>query len=162
MTPKAWCGTPANEGVGIVQINFSQPHVTKENVFHFRAQAPLANKMKHVLIETRRLSGAHLRAFCRGVHNARGESMGENPHLIVQREGHVVTVIMNRPEARNAFGAEMLVRLADAWDLIDGDDGVRVAILTGAGGHFCAGSDLEGDGRRVEGGRVVGALQDRP
>jgi enoyl-CoA hydratase len=69
--------------------------------------------------------------------------MGENPHLIVQREGHVVTVIMNRPEARNAFGAEMLVRLADAWDLIDGDDGVRVAILTGAGGHFCAGSDLK-------------------
>ena len=69
--------------------------------------------------------------------------MSENSHVIVQREGHVVTVIMNRPEARNAFGAEMLVRLADAWDLIDGDDGVRVAILTGAGGHFCAGSDLK-------------------
>src|SRR5580700_8925225 len=69
--------------------------------------------------------------------------MAENSHVIVQREGHVVTVIMNRPEARNAFGAEMLVRLADAWDLIDGDDGVRVAILTGAGGHFCAGSDLK-------------------
>ena len=69
--------------------------------------------------------------------------MAQDPHLIVQREGHVVTVIMNRPEARNAFGAEMLVRLADAWDLIDGDDGVRVAILTGAAGHFCAGSDLK-------------------
>jgi enoyl-CoA hydratase len=67
----------------------------------------------------------------------------ESPHLLVEREGHVVTVTMNRPEARNAFGAEMLVRLADAWDLIDGDDGVRVAILTGAGGHFCAGSDLK-------------------
>ena len=69
--------------------------------------------------------------------------MTENSHLIVQREGHVVTLTMNRPEARNAFGAEMLVRLADAWDLIDGDDDVRVAILTGAGGHFCAGSDLK-------------------
>jgi enoyl-CoA hydratase len=69
--------------------------------------------------------------------------VADNPHLIVQREGHVVTVIMNRPEARNAFGAEMLVRLADAWDMIDGDDGVRVAILTGAAGHFCAGSDLK-------------------
>jgi enoyl-CoA hydratase len=69
--------------------------------------------------------------------------MSENPHLIVQREGHVVTVTMNRPEARNAFGSEMLVRLADAWDMIDGDDGVRVAILTGAGGHFCAGTDLK-------------------
>src|SRR5438477_12660152 len=67
----------------------------------------------------------------------------ENSHLIVQREGHVVTVTMNRPEARNAFGAEMLVRLADAWTMIDGDPEVRVAILTGAAGHFCAGSDLK-------------------
>jgi enoyl-CoA hydratase len=69
--------------------------------------------------------------------------VSESPHLLVEREGHVVTLVMNRPEARNAFGSEMLVRLADAWDLIDGDDGVRVAILTGAGGHFCAGSDLK-------------------
>jgi enoyl-CoA hydratase len=63
--------------------------------------------------------------------------------LLVEREGHVVTVTMNRPEARNAFGPEMLVRLADAWTMIDGDPEVRVAILTGAGGHFCAGSDLK-------------------
>ncbi len=69
--------------------------------------------------------------------------MSESPHLLVEREGHVVTLTMNRPEARNAFGAEMLVRLADAWDMIDGDPEVRVAILTGAAGHFCAGSDLK-------------------
>lgn len=69
--------------------------------------------------------------------------MSESPHLLVEREGHVVTVTMNRPEARNAFGPEMLVRLADAWTMIDGDPEVRVAILTGAGGHFCAGSDLK-------------------
>jgi enoyl-CoA hydratase len=69
--------------------------------------------------------------------------MAGGPHLLVEREGHVVILTMNRPEARNAFGSEMLVRLADAWDLVDGDDDVRVAVLTGAGGHFCAGSDLK-------------------
>jgi len=65
------------------------------------------------------------------------------PHVLIERQGHVLTVTLNRPEARNAFGPEMLVRMADAWDMIDGDDDVRVAILTGAGGHFCAGSDLK-------------------
>ncbi len=65
------------------------------------------------------------------------------PHLTLEREGHVAVVTLNRPEARNAFGAEMLVRMADAWDEIDRDPEVRVAILTGAGGHFCAGSDLK-------------------
>ena len=69
--------------------------------------------------------------------------MPESPHLTLEREGHVAVVTLNRPEARNAFGAEMLVRMADAWDAIDKDPDVRVAILTGAGGHFCAGSDLK-------------------
>ncbi|HZS41554.1 MAG TPA: crotonase/enoyl-CoA hydratase family protein [Polyangia bacterium] len=64
-------------------------------------------------------------------------------HLLVEKHGHIVTVTMNRPEARNAFSPEMMARLADAWDLIDGDDEVRVAILTGAGGHFSAGADLK-------------------
>jgi enoyl-CoA hydratase len=67
----------------------------------------------------------------------------KTPHLLVEREGHVVTLTMNRPEARNAFGSEMLARLADAWDLVDGDEEVRVAVLTGAAGHFSAGADLK-------------------
>lgn len=65
------------------------------------------------------------------------------PHVLVRKEGHVATVVLNRPEARNAFGPEMLVRLADAWADVDKDPEIRVAILTGAGGHFCAGSDLK-------------------
>jgi enoyl-CoA hydratase len=63
--------------------------------------------------------------------------------LLVERDGAVVTITLNRPEARNAFDAEMLVRLADAWDLVDGDESIRAAVLTGAGGHFCAGTDLK-------------------
>jgi enoyl-CoA hydratase/carnithine racemase len=65
------------------------------------------------------------------------------PHLLVERDGHVVTLTMNRPQARNAFSAEMLGRMLDAWQMIDDDPDVRVAILTGAGGHFCAGADLK-------------------
>jgi enoyl-CoA hydratase len=64
-------------------------------------------------------------------------------HLLVEKHGHIVTVTLNRPEARNAFSPEMMARMADAWDLIDGDDDVRVAILTGAAGHFSAGADLK-------------------
>jgi len=37
------------------------------------------------------------------------------PAVLVERDGHVVTVTLNRPEKRNAFNAEMLCRLCDAW-----------------------------------------------
>ena len=67
----------------------------------------------------------------------------DTPHLLVEREGAVVTVTLNRPASRNAFSTEMLVRMADAWREIDEDPEVRCAILTGAGGTFCAGADLK-------------------
>ena len=69
--------------------------------------------------------------------------MTDSPHLLVEREGHVMVLTMNRPEARNAFGLEMLALLADAWVAGDADDDVRAFVLTGAGGNFCAGSDLK-------------------
>src|SRR4051812_25301662 len=50
---------------------------------------------------------------------------------------------MNRPEAKNALSPEMLVGMADAWDRIDSDEEIRCAVLTGAGGVFCAGADLK-------------------
>jgi enoyl-CoA hydratase len=63
--------------------------------------------------------------------------------LLIDRAGPVVTLTLNRPDVKNAINPEMLCRLADAWDMIDGDDDVRVAIVTGAGGSFCAGADLD-------------------
>jgi enoyl-CoA hydratase len=66
-----------------------------------------------------------------------------DPAVLYDVDGHVATVTFNRPEARNAVNPEVIVRLADAWDEIDGDDNVRVAILTGTGDHFCAGADLD-------------------
>ena len=50
---------------------------------------------------------------------------------------------MNRPEARNTLSSEMLVRLYDAWVMIDHEPEIRVGILTGAGGTFCSGMDLK-------------------
>jgi enoyl-CoA hydratase len=64
-------------------------------------------------------------------------------HLEIEQRGHVLILTMNRPEARNALSGEMIVGLADAWERIDADDSIRVAVLTGAGGTFCSGADLK-------------------
>lgn len=56
--------------------------------------------------------------------------------------GHVAVITINRPEARNAINAEVGVRLAQAWQELRDNDGVRVAVLTGTGSAFCAGADL--------------------
>ncbi|TNY36945.1 crotonase/enoyl-CoA hydratase family protein [Thermomonospora catenispora] len=64
-------------------------------------------------------------------------------HCTVERDGHVVIVTMNRPEARNALSSAMLVGMADAFAYISRTPDVRVGILTGAEGHFCAGADLK-------------------
>src|SRR5260370_33767930 len=69
--------------------------------------------------------------------------MAEQRHLLVEQDGHVLTLTMNRPDQRNALSTEMVVRLTDAWAQINDDPTVRVAILTGAGGHFSAGADLK-------------------
>jgi enoyl-CoA hydratase len=69
--------------------------------------------------------------------------MAGTEHLRVERDGAVVVLTMNRPEAKNALSPGMLVGMADAWAEIDGDDGVRCAVLTGAGGDFCTGMDLK-------------------
>lgn len=65
------------------------------------------------------------------------------PDCLVEKRGHVLIVTMNRPEARNALSGEMMAIMRDAWDQVDQDPDIRVAILTGAGGAFCAGADLK-------------------
>jgi enoyl-CoA hydratase len=65
------------------------------------------------------------------------------PALLIDRDGPVLTLTMNRPYAKNALNPEMLCRMADAWTMANEDDAVRVVILTGAEGTFCAGADLD-------------------
>jgi enoyl-CoA hydratase len=67
----------------------------------------------------------------------------DDRHCLVERRGPVLIVTMNRPEARNALSGPMLAGMVRAWDRADSDPDVRVAILTGAGGSFCAGADLK-------------------
>ncbi|MCD6638925.1 MAG: crotonase/enoyl-CoA hydratase family protein [Nocardioides sp.] len=64
------------------------------------------------------------------------------PHCLVEQDGGVLTVTMNRPEKKNALSGEMLEIMAATWDRVNADESVRVVILTGAGGAFCAGADL--------------------
>ena len=61
----------------------------------------------------------------------------------VEKNGHVWTVIMNRPEARNAMDPESADALTRAMLEFDADSDARVAVLYGAGGAFCAGWDLK-------------------
>ena len=63
--------------------------------------------------------------------------------LLVERDGHVLIVTMNRPEAKNALSGEMMQGMAEAWDEVDNNADIRCAILTGAGGAFCSGADLK-------------------
>jgi enoyl-CoA hydratase len=74
------------------------------------------------------------------------------PAVLYETGGGIATVTMNRPEFRNAINPEMLCRLADAWQAINDDPDVRVAILTGAGDKaFCAGADLDRLVRMMQG-----------
>ena len=64
----------------------------------------------------------------------------------IQSDGPVTTVVIDRPEARNAVDGPTAAALADAFRAFDADPAARVAVLTGAGGTFCAGADLKAIG----------------
>ena len=64
-------------------------------------------------------------------------------HVLVTRDGPIVTLTFNRPEARNAMTWDMYQRLYDSCEEVDADDSIRVLVLKGAGGKaFVAGTDI--------------------
>ncbi len=63
--------------------------------------------------------------------------------LDIIREGPVTVVAIDRPHRRNAVDPETARALLDAFTAFDADDGSAVAVLTGRGGTFCAGADLQ-------------------
>lgn len=74
--------------------------------------------------------------------------------VYVEKRGPVATVILNRPEVRNAVDREAARSLVEAFREFDSDDDSLVAVLYGEGGTFCAGADLKayaaGKGNRVD------------
>jgi len=80
--------------------------------------------------------------------------------ILVETRDRVTTVVMNRPERRNAVDGPMAAELAEAFRRFDADPEADVAVLHGAGGHFCAGADLTAVG--TERGNRISTEGDGP
>ncbi len=65
-------------------------------------------------------------------------------HLIETQENGIATLTMNRPEARNAMSGDMMSAMTEALPRLATDPSVRLVVMTGAGGAFCAGGDVKG------------------
>jgi len=63
--------------------------------------------------------------------------------VLTEKQGEVWTIVINRPEAKNAVNGDTALMLADAFREFEQDDMAKVAVLWGAGGSFCAGADLK-------------------
>ncbi len=62
----------------------------------------------------------------------------------------IATITLNRPDKLNAFTAQMMHEMIDAFDRVDADDDVRAVIVTGEGRAFCAGADLSGGAKTFD------------
>jgi len=69
--------------------------------------------------------------------------MSTRLNVHTEQQGPVLTITLDRPERRNAVDGPTALALRAAFESFEADDSARVAVLTGAGGHFCAGADLQ-------------------
>ncbi len=86
--------------------------------------------------------------------------------VLFTTENGIAFITINRPKARNAVNRAVAEQIAAAIDTLESDDSLRVGILTGAGGTFCAGMDLkafvQGEVPMVEGRGFAGLTEDPP
>jgi enoyl-CoA hydratase len=82
----------------------------------------------------------------------------ETKRILTEKNGPIWTIIINRPDVRNAVDRPTARELADAFRAFEADDEAKAAVLTGAGGYFCAGADLkavsQGSGRAARANRA--------
>ncbi len=97
---------------------------------------------------------------------AEGRSVSPTAKVLVDVAGALITVTMNRPEARNAVDRDLSHEVCAAIDHLDATQALRVGILTGAGGNFCSGMDLKafvrGEAVRVDGRGLLGLAYTPP
>lgn len=102
----------------------------------------LANTMQHPV----RNAAADLRldvTVCEAGDDRGSVTPGDRGAVRIERDGPVFTVVLSRPERRNAVDRDTAQALADAFREFDADRNALVAVLFGAGGTFCAGADLK-------------------
>src|SRR6478752_3050268 len=63
--------------------------------------------------------------------------------VLTERRDNVLLITLNRPEVRNAVDKALSFGVAEALDELESDDGLAIAVLTGAGKGFCSGMDLK-------------------
>src|SRR4030043_126892 len=81
----------------------------------------------------------------------------------IEREGHILSVTLNRPEAKNALSPSMLVGMYKAWRLLDTDNDLYCCVLTGKGDTFCSGMDLKvGPGAGEDAAEIQRMMADVP
>ncbi|MDX6643769.1 MAG: enoyl-CoA hydratase [Solirubrobacteraceae bacterium] len=92
--------------------------------------------------------------------------MSEVESVLTEQRDGVLVITINRAEARNAVNLAVAEGIAAALDRLDTDDGLRVGVITGAGGTFSAGMDLKafvrGERPHVEGRGSGGIVQQPP
>ena len=79
--------------------------------------------------------------------------------ILVERDGSVVTVTLNRPEVMNAMTSQMFADFGDLCRDLDRDDTVRAVVVTGAGGNFCSGADVGGQVDQARGERELPTIR---
>ena len=84
----------------------------------------------------------------------------------IEQHGAILVIAINRPQQRNAVNRAVSLAIVDALDRLDSDPALRVGIITGRGGSFCAGMDLKAfvDGERpeIEGRGFAGVTEAPP
>ena len=78
--------------------------------------------------------------------------MTTDPRILIEKSGPVTTVVIDRPEARNACAVNMVRSLHTAFMAFEADETAKVAVLTGTDIAFCAGADL----KEIEDGTAMG------